>query len=71
MSSPKYILPVPRLWILRHNPRTHTRTIIDDEPEMLAAILVRRRGFHQVDELSSMKALPGRFPLRAKSKILP
>src|SRR5260370_8626177 len=35
------------------DPRPHTRTVIDDEAEMAAAVLVRCRSFHEVDELVS------------------
>jgi len=55
------------------DPRTHTRTIIDDEPEMPAAVLVLRRGFHQVDELISEldESVARPLPPSVKSKILP
>ena len=33
------------------HPRPHTRSVIDDEAKMAAAVLVRGRVFHQVDEL--------------------
>ena len=39
-------LPTGRLYA-----RTHARSIVDDQPEMAAAIRVLHRRFHQVDEL--------------------
>src|SRR5437899_933407 len=51
------------------DPRTHTRAIIDDEPEMPPAVLVRRRGFHQVDELIAELDECVARPLPPKGKI--
>src|SRR5690349_16283623 len=51
------------------DPRPHARSVVDDEAEMTAAILMRRRDFHEVDELIAELDEGVAWPLPAQREV--